>query len=349
MGRRKGGKNKRKEQIRLDHDHNAHDESKKIINNPLVERNNNQISTEQQDNLKKTVNELTKKFGHSIVHFAKDEPDKEKIPFGIEAIDKLTGGGILSGMFTILWGNKSSAKTTLAYSAIAQAQKMGKNCLFLDLEGSFDKAWAEKFGVDLNRLLVGHFETAEEAMDTIIKLTNEKAIDFIILDSIQSLSPAGEQQTKKGKEKSVEDDTMALLARKLSQFFRMSASGVYKGKVAMLLIGQARTDLGSFIKLDALSGGHALQHWSAITLKSYRGTKADAPRYKFKVNGKTKEFIIGFDLVIKIEKTKVSGTAPESSEIRIPFHYEYGFIRPTDEQIEQLYSDWIEFEGEDSD
>jgi RecA/RadA recombinase len=207
--------------------------------------------------------------------------------------------------------------------------------------------WAEKMGIDLNRLLVARFPVAEEAFDSIIKLCNEKCVNLIVLDSIQSLSPTGEKVTKTGKEKSVEDDTFALLARKLSQFFRMTASGVAKGKVAILLIGQARTDLGSFIKLDALSGGHALQHWSAITLKAYRGSKADAPRFKFKINGKAREIIIGFSLNIKIEKTKISGTAPENSSIMLPFYYEYAFIEPTENQIRETFKDWIDFESEE--
>jgi len=298
-------------------------------------------------NLKKVVNELSKSFGHEIIHFASEEPIKERIPTGIDQIDKLMGGGIPEGMFSIIWGNKSSTKTTLSYLIIAQAQKRGKQCMYIDLEQSFDKIWAEKMGVDLNRLLVAQFNQAEEAFDSIIKLCNEKCVNLIVLDSIQSLSPSGEKTTKTGKEKSVEDDTFALLARKLSQFFRMTANGVAKGKVAVLLIGQARTNLSAFIKLDALSGGHALQHWSAITLKSYRGSKVDAPRFKFKVEGKAKEIIIGFSLNIRIEKTKISGTAPENSTAILPFYYEFGFMKPEEEQIKETYKDWIQFESED--
>lgn len=322
-------------------------ETNKIVPNPLIEQNNQQIDKEQNDRLKKTVSDLTKAFGHDIIHFASDEIAREKIMFPVPEIDKILGGGIPYGTFSVLWGNKSCAKTTITYNLIAQAQKQGKICAYFDLENSFDKVWAEKQGVDLNRLLVGHFQIAEEAMDTLIKMSREKALDFVVLDSIQSLSPKGEQETKTGKEKSTEDDTMALLARKLSQFFRMAAGGVHSGKVAVLLIGQARTDLGSFIKLETLSGGHALGHWSVITVRVHRGQKADAPRYKFKVDGKTKELIIGFSLVIKLEKTKVSGTAPEGTEIRVPFFYEHGFNKPSDIQIESLYKDWIEFESEE--
>lgn len=310
-------------------------------------------NSEQQINLKKAVSELTKTFGHSIIHFAKDEPTREKIAFPVPAITKMTGGGIQLGSFSVIWGNKSCGKTTLVYYLIGQAQKQGKQCIYLDLENSFDSTWAEKCGVDTNRLLIGHFQNAEEAFDTLIKLSKEKAIDFAVLDSIQSLSPKGEQETKTGKEKSTEDDTMALLARKLSQFFRMSAGGIYKGNVGLLLVGQARTDLGSFIKLETLSGGHALAHWSALTMRVMRGQKADAPRYKFNVEvkgkKKAKEILIGFSLVIRIEKTKISGTAPESTELRIPFYYETAFTEPTEAQIKEIFGEWIQFETESED
>ncbi len=297
--------------------------------------------------LKKVVNELTKTFGHQFIHMASEEKEREKIPTGIESIDKILGGGIPCGQFSVLWGNRSSAKSTLALLTIAQAQKLGKTCMYIDLEESFDKNWAEKCGVDINSLPIAHYKIAEQALDTIIKLSNEKCVDLIVLDSIQSLSPKQESETKTGKEKSVEDDSMALLARKLSQFFRMAVSGVAKGKVAVLLIGQARTDLGAFIKLDTLSSGHALQHFSAITMKSYRGTKADAPRYKFEIDGKKKELIIGFPLNIKIEKTKVNKTAPEGTVVTVPFYFEYGFNKPNEEQIKETFKEWIQFEVEE--
>jgi len=354
MGRTKGSKNTKKslstKLIESRKEVPLSEESRKKVEQGLKEAGEGKlecIDIEKQDKLKRVVNDLSKQFGKSVIRLAGQEAEKERLPFGLEQLDKLLGGGIPSGMFSILWGNKSSSKTTLTYLLIAQAQRKGKTCLFMDLEQSFDKEWARRMGVNVDTLLLGDFENAEQCLDTIIKLTGEKCIDLIVLDSIQSLSPKGEQETKAGKEKSVEDDTMALLARKLSQFFRMTAHRVFKGEVAMLLIGQARTDLGSFVKLDTLSGGHALGHWSAITMKVYRGSKADAPRYKFKVDGKSKELIIGFSLNLKIEKTKISGTAPESSVITLPFYFEYGFMKPTDKQIETTFKDWIEFESEE--
>lgn len=294
--------------------------------------------------LKTTVRDLTKKFGHEIIHFASEEPDRERIPTGIADLDKMITG-FPSGSFSIVWGNKGSTKTTTVLRAIAEAQKRGKVCLFLDLENSFDKEWAVKCGVNLEKLLIGHFENAEEALDSAIKMSREKVIDMIVLDSVQSLSPEGEQEDKKGVEKSTADDTMALLARRLSQFFRMSASGVYRGNVTFILIGQSRMNLGGYIKLESLSGGKALAHWATLIIKAYRATKADAPTYKFKVNDKTKSIPIGFEICYRLEKKKICKTAPEDTEVRANFYNEFGFERPSNEQIEELYKEWIEMES----
>jgi RecA/RadA recombinase len=204
---------------------------------------------------------------------------------------------------------------------------MGKVCALLDIERTFDPVYAVRYGVDLEKLvLINQYETAEEALDFFIKLVKEGAIDLGILDSIQSLSPKGEQETKKGVTKSLEDDTMALLARKLSQFFRMTAGSVFNNKVAVLLIGQSRMDLGGFIAFETLSGGKALAHWSSMTLRLKRGSKSDSPTIKVKdvETGKSKEEIVGFACNMKLEKTKIQSQV-EGSEITIPFYFREGF------------------------
>jgi recombination protein RecA len=335
VGRTKGAKGKKNKKM----DIGEHQE-----NIPMEEKVK---ESEVNPLLKKTVNELQKIFGHEVIHFASEEEPKERIPTGIEAIDRLITG-FPAGAFSIIWGNKGSTKTTTAYYCIAQAQKLGKVCLYLDLEHSFDNEWATKCGIDVNKLLIGeNFDNAEQAMDTAIRMCKEKVIDVVILDSVQALSPKGEQEEKSGKEKSTEDDTMALLARKLSLFFRVSGIGVFRGKVTFILIGQARTDLGAFIKLVKLSGGKALGHYATMIIKAYRAGKADAPQYKFKVKDKNKSFNIGFQVCYRLEKKKISGCAPEETETRQNFYNEFGFSKPSDEQIKKLYAEWIEMEQED--
>jgi recombination protein RecA len=224
---------------------------------------------------------------------------------------------------------------------IAEAQKNGKLALYINQEGTFDKGRAILHGVDLDGLVIaGPFETAEQAMDTLIDACKAKVVDLIVLDSIQAMSPKGEQETKKGKEKSIEDDEMALLARKLSKFFRVSTSGVYKGDVTVILIGQTRVGLGGFIALDELSGGKALKHWSTITLHLRRGAKSEAPTEKVELEeldeeGKKikVELVRGFQSIIKLEKVKISGTLSETSEIRIPFYFVSGYRKVENEPV----------------
>ena len=294
-----------------------------------------EASNARLDALKKVLNEVNRAHKSTLLKFASEEQAPDRISFGIPAVDELTGGGIAHKRFTILWGPKSAGKTTLCYKAIAEAQKSDKLCAFIDLERTFDPVWATKMGVQLDKLVLGNeFKTAEEAMDFFINLVKNKVIDFIVLDSIQALSPKGEQETKKGVEKSLEDDTMALLARKLSQFFRIASGSVYSGNVAILLVGQARTNLGGFIAFDQLSGGNALAHWSTMTMALRRGPKKDDPieattieeeQEDGSIKKKRKEVAIGFNSVIKLEKRKIA-SAVEGTEISLPFYFKDGFL-----------------------
>ncbi len=287
---------------------------------------------EKKQRLHALMNEKNREYKDTVLKFAKDEEEVTRTPFGVEEIDLLTGG-IPSKRFSILWGGESTGKTTLSYMLIANAQKNKKLCAYIDLERSWDATRAKLFGVDVDNLVLANaFDSAEEAMDIFIEMCRSKVIDFIVLDSIQGLSPLGEQETKKGKIKSMTDDEMALLARKMSKFFRVSASGVYKGDVTVVLIGQSRMDIGGFIPLESLSGGKALKFWATMILRINRGPKAESPTEKVTLeeldeNGKKikVEKTIGFQSVIKLQKVKISGTRVEGSEIRIPFLFSTGF------------------------
>lgn len=283
---------------------------------------------ERKAHLKKKLNEINRKYGAKLITFASQEQEWEKQAIGIKEVDEFLGGGIPKGRFSVIWGNSGSGKSTLAYHLTAQAQKEGQSVAYIDLENSFNPERASKFGIDLNELIIAHFPIAEESLDFMIELAKDKLVDVIILDSIHGLAPKGEQQEKSGKQKSLDKDTMALLARKLSQFFRMASHHIYKGKVAVLLIGQTRTDIGGFIAFQKLSGGNALKHNAVLIVHIRRGQKTDFPRRKYKdEEGKVKHEIIGFDAVLKIDKTQVSGTKVELSEIHLPCYFKSGFIK----------------------
>ena len=299
----------------------------------LAKQNQDQITKEQFDRKSKldcVLREINKVIPNAV-GYANTIEVKERQSFGYKCIDKLTGGGTIRGNCSVIWGSKGCGKTTVALKLIATTQKEGKIAAYVDVERSYDPIWAAKLGVDTEKLIYIICKTAEQVMDTVIKLCREKVVDVIVLDSIQGLSPKGEQVEGKGeKPRSLEDDTMALLARKLSQFFRMATPHIADAKCALLMIGQARMDLGSFIKIETLSGGHALMHNSRLILRMRRGQKADAPTEKRptgKVTEKGKPEMesvqIGFDAVIHVEKSQIQNCV-EGNEIHVPFFYTEG-------------------------
>lgn len=286
---------------------------------------------ERREKLKGVMREINKNIGGANVNYANTIEVKERQSFGYKCLDKLTGGGIIRGNCNVIWGSKGCGKTTIALKLAATAQKEGKIVAYLDVERSYDPVWAKSFGVDTESLVYVICPTAEAVMDTVIKLCKEKVVDVIILDSVQGLSPHGEQyEGKADKERSVQDDTMALLARKLSQFFRMATPAISDAKCALLLIGQARMDLGSFIKMETLSGGHALMHNSRLILRLRRGQKADGEFEKKEtgdIDEKGKKVIekiqTGFALVVHVNKSQIQDCV-EGDEITVTFNYKEG-------------------------
>ncbi|MDD5098584.1 MAG: hypothetical protein PHD31_02625 [Candidatus Pacebacteria bacterium] len=317
-------------------------ESSKIIEVENDKKEDYEIKQEEKkviltDKEKKTnvvLRELNKSLGGEFLKPASQVLQRERLPFKQFNLNKLTGGGIPYGTFTTIYGSKGCSKTTIAYNLISEAQKRGDICLYADIERSYDPIWAKKCGVDVDKLIYGAFYLAEQPLDVIIKICKEKAIQFVVVDSINGLSPKNEQIQGKTKERSVEDDSMALIARKLSQFFRMAVSYVAEAKCAVLLIGQSRMDLGSFIKLETLSGGHALLHYSRLILKVRRGQGAEAPTEKVDETTddvdkdgnpvvKKVEKKVGFDLVVKVEKSQIDGCV-ENEEVHMQFYYTEG-------------------------
>jgi RecA/RadA recombinase len=296
--------------------------------------------------LKKAAREINTDLGVETLHFGNDLRQVKKIPFGFESIDEFLGGGIPYGNFFTLWGSPGCGKSTLAHMLTASAQKQGKLAYYIALE-PYDQSRARQFGVNTDHVLIGEFPQAEQSLDTIIEFSKKKLVDLIILDSVHSLSPKGEQEDKKG-EKSVGDDTMALLARKLSQFFRMAIDPVKRGNVAVLLIGQTRIGLNGIFAIEQLSGGNALHHYSKGIVHMRKGQKADAPAEKRETGETTKSgnkayesVQIGFDCVLKVDKCQIEGMPSEGSAIHLPYYYESGFYLPehVKEEIEKEESE----------
>ena len=335
MPRGRPPKNKVKEVTR--------EQSNKAVNDTLNEQlHSTEIKVEltkeqkeKKERLAKVVGEWNRDRKDAIIRFAKDEPDKERLPFGQKELDELTGGGGISGNFMIVWGGESVGKSTLCLMQVAKAQKKNQICAYIDLEHSFDKARAVLFGVNLDELLlIENCDSAEDAMDIVIRLSKENAVDLIIVDSIQAMTPKAENESKKGKERSMVENEIAELAKKMGKFLRRTATPIYKSKIGVTLVGQSRTGgIGTFATHEELTGGRAQKHWSLMTLFMRTGTGADAPSEKVDTGEKDEkgkaikvDMKIGFDCVIKIQKTKVS-SKPQGSEIHIPFLFKTGFNR----------------------
>lgn len=297
------------------------------------------------EKLKALMRQVNKDYkGQSPLQFASDTEDKGKISTGIPEIDKQIGGGWQRGNVSVVFGGPGAGKSSICLHSVADAQKNGLICMYIDLEGKFDKARAKSLGVSLEELVfVSSKEVryAEQAMDIIRRVASEGLIDLIVLDSIQGMAPKGELETKQGKIKSTEDDTMALLARKLSQFFRGVVNPLSQGKAALLMIGQLRMNLGSFIVTGKLSGGNALEHFAVLILQVRHGPKANAPvitRKEFYIDEETEKERYrtvkepcGHECVCKLNKCHVSGGSREGSEFSLPFYNDTGFVIPQPE------------------
>lgn len=295
------------------------------------------MNNERKKRLLETLKNINKNLGNDFFGFANESPDKEVISFGIPKLDKFFGGGIPRRKFTVDFGAEDTGKSTRALHLVANAQKEGLICCYIDLERKFDKERAKAFGINIDELVLNQSsKNAEECMDSIRTLSQDKVVDLIIVDSIHGMSPKGEQETKKGKEKSIEEDEMALLARKLGKFFRVVSPDIFNANIAVYMIGQVRMNLGGFFAYADLSGGNSLKHWMSLCVFSRKGAKADFPTKKVKkevetpdgeIHTKTENELIGFDCVLKMVKSHISGSAREHEEIHIPFYYDSGFVQ----------------------
>lgn len=281
---------------------------------------------EQLAALKSEGRSLNKKFGIEGITMASDLKPWKRAAFGIPELDAVIGGGIPHGLFTCIWGGPGSGKTTAAMKLVAQAQKEGKVAYWIALE-ALDVARAEQFGVDLDRLAIGQFPQAEQALDSIVSVARKGLASIIVLDSIHSLAPKGMQENSKG-EKSLSDETMAILARKLSEFFKIASDPIKRAEIAVLLIGQTRMQVG-FITIEALTGGNALHHGCKLIIRNRRGAKDDAPREKIKNGDKTEEVIVGFPGVFKLEKVQVPNAKTEGTVVQVPYYFETGYDKPS--------------------
>jgi len=293
--------------------------------------------------IKRFTQKTEKKVGHRPEIFrASDNPDYgivKVIPTGVRPIDKLIGGGIPIGMFTTISGPSESGKTTLAYRLIANFQKLGLGgVLFAANERRYDKTWAEKQGMDVNSedLYFLNAKVLEDPLVSIVDLAKDpdSGIKLIVVDTISSLASYGEMKDSKGGDRDIYDNTIGLMARQLSQFFRLATAEVSDSGVSVVFLNQMRKDISGLFAKDMEPGGNAYHHMRSLGLWMRPGAGKNAPQKV--VDGKLET--AGFECVTKIVATSIGRGTYIGKEVHFPFFYDRGFddsVYIIDEAIEK--------------
>ncbi len=234
-------------------------------------------------------------------------PDIEVVSTGSRGVDKALGiGGLPYGRIVEVYGPESSGKTTLTLEVLANAQKDGRVCAFIDAEHALDPQYAADLGVDLDNLVVSQPDTGEQAMQIVEKLIG--ACNVIVVDSVAALTPQAELNGEVG------DHHMGLLARLMSQCMRMLTGKVKNTDTLLIFINQIRQSMaGGYGSSETRPGGNALKFHSSVRI--------DIRRIGAVKNG---DEIIGNETRVKIVKNKM---APPFKQTELQVLYGKGFNR----------------------
>lgn len=190
-----------------------------------------------------------------------DVKEVEVISSGSYSIDHALGrGGFPRGTIAEIFGKPSGGKTTLSLLAIAEAQKLGGNAAFIDVEHSLDLDWAAKLGVKTNDLIVTQPDSGEQALQIVEELVQTGQVDIIVVDSVAGLIPKSELEAELGQQ------NMAAQARLLSQALRRLVPVVGKSRAVLLFINQVRDGLNPYGPKEVTPGGNALKFYSSLRL-----------------------------------------------------------------------------------
>jgi len=232
----------------------------------IVETKQQQGSLAKLQAIKLAMDQIEKQYGRGSIMRLGEKADVrfkiDVIPTGSIALDLALGvGGLPRGRIVEIYGPEASGKTTLALSVIAEAQKHGGQCAFVDAEHALDPAWAEIIGVDLDNLLMSQPDTGEQALEITETLIRSGALDVIVIDSVAALVPRAELEGEMG------DAVMGMQARLMSQALRKLTGAISKSKTVLIFTNQLRQKIGiMFGNPETTPGGLALKFYSSVRI-----------------------------------------------------------------------------------
>jgi recombination protein RecA len=214
--------------------------------------------------LDKAVGDIVKRYGDgSIMRLGEAHSMAvDAIPTGSLSLDLALGiGGIPRGRITEIYGPESSGKTTISQHIVAEAQKMGGNCAYIDMEHALDPLYAARCGVDVQNLLVSQPDTGEQALEITETLVRSGAVELVVIDSVAALVPRAEIEGDMG------DAQMGSMARLMSQALRKLSGAINQTKTAVVFTNQLRMKIGvMFGNPETTTGGNALKFYASVRL-----------------------------------------------------------------------------------